>query len=175
MPNSCLLSAAAVSNISTLGYHCAIPSPVISNRLAGRAPDGLEEAVLLCEPVQAVVGLAHGADEAGDGVDLVVTGVATVLVNLANAQLDRGVVLGPDDASGSRLEGVSIAARASDTCSTGTHAFTGDVDCEAVSDGGSRIQCARWRGRAEGTTPPAAGQGKGSSYGQRARRVRSPF
>ena len=89
--------------------------PIIPTHLSGRAPDGLEEAVLLCEPVKAVVGLAHGANEAGDGVDLVVTGVAAVLVNLADAQLDRGVVLGPDDASGSRLVGVSIAAHAPGT------------------------------------------------------------
>ena len=73
--------------------------------LPGRAPDALEEAVLLCEPVQAVVRLAHGAYEAAEGVDLVVTGVAAVLVNLANADLDGGVVLGLDDASGGRLAG----------------------------------------------------------------------
>ena len=86
-----------------------IPQLHNANRLPGRAPDRLEEAVLLCEPVEAVVGLAHGAYETADGVDLVVAGVAAVLVNLANAQLDRGVVLGPDDASGSRLQGISIA------------------------------------------------------------------
>jgi len=129
----------------------------------------------LCEPVKAVVGLAHGADEAGDGVDLVVTGVTAVLVNLADAQLDRGVILGPDNASGSRLEGVSIATDDSFTCPTGTHAFAGDVDYEQVSDDVSRVQCARWRGRAVGKTPPAAARGKERSYGQRARRVRSPF
>ena len=129
----------------------------------------------MCESVKAVVGLAHGANEAGDGVDLVVAGVAAVLVDLADAQLDRGVVLGPDDASGSRLEGVSIAADNSFICPTGTHAFAGDVDCEQVSDGGSRVQCARWRSRAVGKTPPAAARGKDGSYGQRARRVRSPF
>lgn len=70
--------------------------------LPGRAPDRLEEAVLLCEPVEAVVTLAHGTDETAESVDLVLAGVATVLVNLANAELDRGVVLGLDDASGGR-------------------------------------------------------------------------
>ena len=88
----------------TVSYLHPFPKPDLS----GRAPDRLEEAVLLCEPVKAVVGLAHGADEARDGVDLVVAGVAAVLVNLADAQLDRGVVLGPDDASGSRLVCVSM-------------------------------------------------------------------
>jgi len=88
-----------------------IPQLHIPNHLPACAPDGLEEAVLLCEPVEAVVGLAHGADETADGVGLVVAGVAAVLVNLANAELDRGVVLGPDDASGGRLVGISIAFR----------------------------------------------------------------
>ena len=77
----------------------------MSYHLPGRAPNRLEEAVLLCEPVEAVVALAHGADEAAEGVHLVLAGVATVLVNLAHAKLDRGVVLGPDDASGGRLGG----------------------------------------------------------------------
>ena len=82
-----------------------IPQLHIPNHLPASAPDGLEEAVLLCEPVEAVVGLTHGANETADGVGLVVDGVAAVLVNLANAELDRGVVLGPDDASGGRLGG----------------------------------------------------------------------
>lgn len=86
-------------------FHTSTHNP---NRLARRAPDRLEEAVLLCEPVEAVVGLAHGTNKAADGVDLVVTRVAAVLVNLANAQLDRGVVLGPDDASGGRLDGLAL-------------------------------------------------------------------
>jgi len=86
-----------------------IPQLHDANHLPGRAPDRLEEAVLLCEPVEAVVGLAHGAYETADGIDLVVAGVAAVLVDLANAQLDRGVVLSPDDASSGRLYGISIA------------------------------------------------------------------
>lgn len=84
----------------------------------------------MCEPVEAVVGLAHGADETADGVDLVVTGVAAVLVNLADAQLNRGVVLGLYDATGSRLGRISIGIRGSCTFATGTHAFTGDVNYE---------------------------------------------
>lgn len=130
MPNFWLPSAAFLSIYRYLKVppH-AIPPPVIPNHLTRRAPDRLEEAILLCEPVKAVVGLSHGTNEAGDGVDLVVTGVTAVLVNLADAQLDRGMVLGPDDASGSRLEGVSIAAHDSVTFLTGTHAFAGDVDC----------------------------------------------
>jgi hypothetical protein len=71
-----------------------VPQLHIPNHLPRRAPDALEEAILLCEPVEAVVALAHGAHEAGEGVDLVVAGVAAVLVNLADADLDGGVVLG---------------------------------------------------------------------------------
>ena len=85
----------------------------------------------MCESVKAVVGLAHGANEAGDGVDLVVPGVAAVLVNLADAELDRGVVLGLDDASGGRLGGVSISIRRSFDGFVSTHAFAGDVNCES--------------------------------------------
>ena len=71
-----------------------------ARRLPRGRPDALEEAVALCEPVDGVVGLAHGADEAGQGVDLVLAGVAAVLVDLCDADLHRGVVLGLDDAAG---------------------------------------------------------------------------
>ena len=54
----------------------------------------------MCEPVEAVVGLAHGAYETADGVDLVVASVAAVLVNLGDGDLDRAVILGLDDAVG---------------------------------------------------------------------------
>lgn len=86
-------------------YQMPVPQLHVHNSLPGSAPDRLEEAVLLCEPVQAVVRLAHGANEAAEGVDLVLAGVAAVLVNLADGELDGGVVLGLDDASGSGLGG----------------------------------------------------------------------
>jgi len=85
----------------------------------------------LCEPVEAIVALAHGAHEAAHGVDLVLAGVAAVLVNLADADLDGGVVLGLDDASGSRLVGISIAIWGSFEVFEGTHAFARDVNCVA--------------------------------------------
>ncbi len=75
------------------------------NHLPRRRPDVLEETVALCEPVHAVVGLAHSADEARESVNLVLAGVATVLVDLSDADLDGSVVLGLDDASGSGLRG----------------------------------------------------------------------
>ena len=53
------------------------------------------------EAVEGVVALAHGADEAAEGVDLVVTLDGTaVLVDLCDGDLDGTVVLGLDDAVG---------------------------------------------------------------------------
>lgn len=52
------------------------------------------------EPVHRVVALAHGAYEAAQSIGLVLAGVATVLVHLADADLDGRVVLGLDDAAG---------------------------------------------------------------------------
>lgn len=105
-----------------------VPQLLLFNPLPGCAPDRLEETVLLCEPVEAVVALTHGANEAAEGVDLVLAGVAAVLVNLADAELDRGVVLGLDDASGGRLGGISIALRRLEIDSVVTHAFARDVN-----------------------------------------------
>ncbi len=70
----------------------------LSGLLSG--PDALQETVTLSEAVEGIVGLAHSADEAAESVDLVVTVVTSVLVDLANGDLDRGVVLGLDDAVG---------------------------------------------------------------------------
>jgi len=70
------------------------------HRLPRRVPDALEEAILLCEPVNGVVAFAHGADKAAEGICLVLASVAAVLVNLADAHLDRSVVFGLDDATG---------------------------------------------------------------------------
>lgn len=41
------------------------------SHLPGSAPDTLEEAILLGQAVEAVVALAHGANEAAQGVGLV--------------------------------------------------------------------------------------------------------
>lgn len=65
------------------------------------APDALEETVTLSKAVHGIVGLAHGADEAAEGVDVVLAGdSAAVLVDLGDVDLDRAVVLGLDDAVG---------------------------------------------------------------------------
>lgn len=69
-----------------------------SRNLPLGAPDALEEAVPLGEPVQRIVALAHGADEAGQGVDdvLALDGPA-VLVDLGNGDLAGAVVLSLDN------------------------------------------------------------------------------
>jgi hypothetical protein len=138
---------------------CVLPQLHIPMHLPRRAPDVLEEAVLLCEPVEAVVALAHGADETADGVGLGLAGVATVLVNLGDADLDGTMVLGPDDATGGRLGGISIAIR-NQVEVKGWRVLThlGDISV-AVQDyrvGLAALTCGGRRGR-------------------RARRVRSPF
>lgn len=69
-------------------------------RLSLGGPDVLEETVTLSEAVQRVVALATGADETAQGVDLALIGETAVLVNLADGDLDGGVVVGLDDAVG---------------------------------------------------------------------------
>lgn len=68
--------------------------------LAGGSPDVLEVTVTLGQTVEGVVTLAAGTDEAAESEGLVLAGVATVLVNLADGELDGGVVVGLDDAVG---------------------------------------------------------------------------
>lgn len=81
-----------------------------SSRLSLAAPDVLNEAVALGQSVQGIVGLAHGADEAAEGVDVVLAGDgAARLVNLGDGNLDRGVVLGLDDAVGGRALAGDVA------------------------------------------------------------------
>ncbi len=70
----------------------------LSRRLS--TPDTLEETVALRQSVQGVVALGSRPHEPAQGVDLVLAGVAAVLVNLADAELDTGVVFGFDDAVG---------------------------------------------------------------------------
>lgn len=68
--------------------------------LAGGGPHVLEVAITLGQAVEGVIALAAGADEAAKSVGLVLASVAAVLVNLADGELDRGVVVGLDDAVG---------------------------------------------------------------------------
>ena len=84
----------------------------------------------MCQSVQRIVALAHRSDETAEGVDVVLAlDGTTVLVDLGDRNLDRGVVLGLDDASGGRLGRISITFRVSIGTLAGTHAFAGDVNC----------------------------------------------
>lgn len=68
--------------------------------------DILEEALLLRKSVERVVRLALGANVAADGEGGVLAGNgAALLVNVSNVDLNRGVVLGLDDAVG----GIALA------------------------------------------------------------------
>jgi len=70
------------------------------NRLSASAPYVLQETIPLCQSVDRVVALAHGAQEARKSVDVVLASVAAALVNLGDRNLYRCVVLGLDDAVG---------------------------------------------------------------------------
>ena len=76
------------------------------------APDALDEAVALGQSVHGIVGLAHGTDEAAEGVDVVLAGDGTAgLINLGDGDLDGAVVLGLDDAVGGRALAGDVAVR----------------------------------------------------------------
>lgn len=80
--------------------HAILASPFHGIRLSGCAPDLLQESVLLRQSVERIVALAHSPHETTESVCLVLAGVSAVLVNLCDGDLDRGVVLGLDDAVG---------------------------------------------------------------------------
>lgn len=68
--------------------------------LTAGSPHVPDVSIALGKAVEGVVALAAGTDEAAQSVGLVLAGVAAVLVNLADGDLDGGVVVGLDDAVG---------------------------------------------------------------------------
>lgn len=93
-------------------YHRPFKTAMLNLSLG--APDVLEETIALGESVQGVVALAHGADEARESIDNVLTGDGpAVLVNLGDGDLARAVVLGLDDAVGGRALAGDVTARKS--------------------------------------------------------------
>jgi hypothetical protein len=88
-----------------------IPSSQRTRRLSGSGPDVLEVTVTLSEAVDAVVRLAHGADEAAESVGLGLAGESAVLVDLCDGDLDGTVVLGLDDAVGGAALAGDVTAR----------------------------------------------------------------
>jgi len=75
-----------------------LPTSITSTRLPGSAPHALQETIPLCQSVDAVVTLAHLAHETAECEDVVLAGVASVVVDLCDGDLDGGVILGLDDA-----------------------------------------------------------------------------
>lgn len=69
-----------------LFIHTQVPQH-LESRLSARAPDVLEVTVPLRKAVQAVVALAHGADETAQSIHLVLASVAAVLVDLGDGEL----------------------------------------------------------------------------------------
>lgn len=84
------------ASLLTPYYH----APQFIKHLSASAPYVLQESVPLCQSVDGVVALAHGAHETGHGVDVVLASVAAALVNLGDGDLYGCVVLGLDDAVG---------------------------------------------------------------------------
>lgn len=79
--------------------------------LFGTGPDLVEESSLLAKAVHRVIGLAHGANEASERKRCVLSGSATLGGNVGNGDLDRGVVLGADDAVGGAALAGDVAAQ----------------------------------------------------------------
>lgn len=76
------------------------------------APDALEETIPLCQSVQGIVALSHGANESGESVDVVLAGdLAAGLVDLGDGDLDGSVVLGLDDPVGGGALSGDVARR----------------------------------------------------------------
>jgi hypothetical protein len=105
------------------------PSP----NLALRAPDALQEPVALCEAVEGVVALAHGADEPGEGIgDVLALDGAAVLIDLGDGDLAGPVVLGLDDAARRRALAGDVTGGAS--VSTRSCALPGSSGDSQVND-----------------------------------------
>lgn len=100
-------------------FHSIFSFSSYVTRLSLGAPDVLDKTVTLSQAVHGVVGLAHGADETAEGVDVVLAGDGTtVLVDLGDGDLDRAVILGLDDAVGRAALAGDVAINRSRNIST---------------------------------------------------------
>lgn len=73
-------------------------------------PDILQVSIALRKAVKRVVSLAASAHKSAERIDAVLAGVAAVLVNVADGDLHRGVVIGLDDAVGSAAFAGDVAS-----------------------------------------------------------------
>jgi len=93
------------------GYRTRRNSQICNLSLAASAPYVLQQTISLCQSVQGIVALAHRSYETAKGVDLALACESTILINLADGDLDRGVVLGLDDAVGGRAFSWDVAVK----------------------------------------------------------------
>ena len=114
LPHQHLQFACLIDSTAHLNAQKVPSLPLRTRRLSAGAPDVLEVAVTLGEAVDAVVGLAHGANEAAEGVGLSLAGESAVLVDLGDGDLNRAVVLGLDDAVGCAALAGDVTARSRD-------------------------------------------------------------
>jgi hypothetical protein len=100
----------------------------------------------LRKSVQAVVALPHLAHKSAESIDVVLASVAAVLVDFGDRNLDRGVILGLDNAIGSGALAGDVAIREEVMLEYAVE----DCECD---------ECI----------------GEGARTGRQARRVRSPW
>lgn len=74
--------------------------PQMQLSLAASAPHILQQTIPLRQPVQRVVALTHGSHESAECVNLALACESTILINLANGDLDGCMILGLDNAVG---------------------------------------------------------------------------
>jgi hypothetical protein len=68
--------------------------------LAASTPDILQQAIPLRQSVQGIIALTHSSYKSAQGIDLALACESTVLINLANGDLDGCVILCLDNAVG---------------------------------------------------------------------------
>jgi len=78
-----------------------------------RTPHSLQQPISLRQSIQAIIALAPTPHESTQRINLVLAGVSTVLVNLADGDLNAGVVFGLDDAVGGAALAGDVAVRRS--------------------------------------------------------------
>jgi len=98
--------------------------------LTASRPHVLEVTVALRQPVQRVIALAARAHKTAQGVGLVLAGVAAVLVDLGDGDLDGAVVVGLDDAVGGRALAGDVAG----------HLVSRDSNCVGGQNGKFRCR-----------------------------------
>ena len=93
------------NNLSYSSPHLSShPHPILSHTthplLLTPTPHALQKPIPLRQPIKTVIGLPHRPHESTHSIRLVLASVSAILIDFADGELDRGVVLGFDDAVG---------------------------------------------------------------------------